>query len=155
MNKLHKPNYTFDKVDVKLIEALTNDARMSMRDLATLIGMSAPAATERLRRLTDAGVIDGFTLDVNPKALGYTLEAIVRIKPLPGQLHIIEKILQELAECTQCDKVTGDDCFIARISLRSIDVLDELMSPLKDRAETNTSIIHASPIRRRVPPILL
>lgn len=155
MNKIHNQNHTFDRIDIKLIEALTSDARMSMRDLASLIGMSAPAATERVRRLTDAGVIDGFTLDVNPKALGYALEAIVRIKPLPGQLHIIEKILQELPECTQCDKVTGDDCFIARISLRSIEIMDDILSPLKDRAETNTSIVHASPIKRRVPPILV
>jgi len=149
----NKTNYTFDEVDAKLIEALTGDARMSMRELAAIIGMSAPAASERVRRLTDAGIISGFTADIDSKALGYSLEAIVRIKPLPGQLHIIERILQELSECTECVKVTGDDCFIARISLRSIDVLDELLSPLKDRSETNTSIIHAAPVKRRPPPI--
>jgi len=147
-------NYKFDVIDVKLIAALSEDARISMRDLAKLVDMSPPSVTERVRRLTENGIISAFTIDLDLKKLGYSLQAIVRAKPLPGQLHLVERILQDLPECIECDKVTGEDCFIVRICLRSIDVLDDLLSPLKDRAETNTSIIHAMPVRRRSPPIL-
>ena len=155
MKRIQNQSFTFDEIDVKLIAILSTDARISMRELAKLIGMSAPSVTERVRRLTDSGVISAFTVELDLKKTGYNLQAIVRAKPLPGQLHLVERILQDMPECIECDKVTGEDCFIARICLRSIDVLDELLSPLKDRAETNTSIIHATPVRRRTPPILL
>ncbi len=155
MKRIQNQNFTFDEIDAKLIAILSTDARISMRELAELIGMSAPSVTERIRRLTDSGVISAFTVELDLKKTGYSLQAIIRAKPLPGQLHLVERILQDMPECIECDKVTGEDCFIARICLRSIDVLDEVLSPLKDRAETNTSIIHATPVRRRTPPILL
>ncbi|MBL4852664.1 MAG: Lrp/AsnC family transcriptional regulator [Robiginitomaculum sp.] len=155
MKQHYNENFKFDVVDVKLIAALSEDARISMRDLAKIVDMSPPSVTERVRRLTDSGVISGFTIELDLKKLGYSLQAIVRAKPLRGQLHLVERILQDMPECTQCSKVTGEDCFIAHICLRSIDVLEDLLSPLKDRAETNTSIIHATPIQRRAPPILI
>lgn len=155
MKQQQNENYQFDKIDANLIAILSTDGRISMRELAKLVDMSAPSATERVRRLVDNGVISTFTVDLNLKKFGYSLQAIVRAKPMPGQLHLVERILQDMPECIECDKVTGEDCFIARICLRSIDVLDDLLSPLKDRAETNTSIIHATPVRRRAPPILI
>jgi len=155
MKRQHNINCTFDQIDAKLIAVLSTDARISMRELAGMVNMSAPSVTERVRRLTDSGAISAFTIDLDLKKFGYSLQAIVRAKPLPGQLHLVERMLQDMPECIECDKVTGEDCFIARICLRSIDVLEDLLSPLKDRAETHTSIIHATPVRRRAPPILL
>lgn len=57
-------------------------------------GLSSPAIAERLRRLEKSGVVRSFTVDVDPQALGYTLKAIVRIKPFPEKMHILEKLLQ-------------------------------------------------------------
>jgi Lrp/AsnC family leucine-responsive transcriptional regulator len=144
----------FDALDSKIIEALSENARMSMRDLAEYISMSAPSATERVRKLTDSGAIRGFTVDLDPKAFGYSLQAIVRIKPRRGQLQTVAKILVEMPECIECDEVTGEDCFIARIWLRSIESLEDVLAPLKDRSETNTSIVHKTTVRRRHPPVI-
>jgi Lrp/AsnC family leucine-responsive transcriptional regulator len=52
-----------------------------------------------------------------------------------------------------CDKVTGDDCFIARLCLRTNDELDVLHDPLHERAETSTALVKSSPVRRRLPPV--
>uniref|UniRef100_UPI0013D56DCD Lrp/AsnC family transcriptional regulator n=1 Tax=Enterobacter cloacae TaxID=550 RepID=UPI0013D56DCD len=72
-------------------------------------------------------VIRSFTIDIDPNAIGYTLQAIVRIKPLPGKLHMVQKLIEEIPEFSECDKVTGDDCFIARLHLRSIGQLDQIL----------------------------
>jgi Lrp/AsnC family leucine-responsive transcriptional regulator len=56
-------------------------------------------------------------------------------------------------EITECDKVTGEDCFICRLQLRSMAQLDEILDSFGDKAETNTSIVKSSPVRRRLPPI--
>lgn len=142
-----------DDLDRRIIEILTDDARISLKDLAQRVDLSSPSVSERLRRLEERGVIRAFTVDVDPKALGYQLEAIIRIRPLPGKLHIVCKLIEEIPEFSSCDKVTGDDCFIARLHLRSIEQLDEILDRIIDKAETNTSIVKSQPFRHRLPPL--
>ncbi|MER8831391.1 Lrp/AsnC family transcriptional regulator [Mesorhizobium sp. M0909] len=142
-----------DDLDRKLLDILVKDSRTSLKELALQVGLSSPSVSERLRRLDDRGVIRAFTIDVDPQALGYALQAIVRIRPLPGKLHIVQKLIEEIPEFGECDKVTGDDCFVARLFVRSIVELDGILDRIADKAETSTAIIKAQPIRRRPPPL--
>ena len=106
---------------------LASDGRIAVSELAKRVGLSAPSTAERMRRLETQGVIRGFTVDIDPRALGYTLQAIVRVKPLPGQLHLVEEAIRRIPEFVECDKVTGDDCFVCRLYLRSIEHLDDIL----------------------------
>ncbi|MGY4493346.1 Lrp/AsnC family transcriptional regulator [gamma proteobacterium L18] len=142
-----------DDIDQRLISALMEDSRRSLKALAQLTGLSAPSVAERLRKLEERGVLKGYTVEVDPKAFGYQLQAIVRIRPLPGQLHVVERQIQQIPQFTECDKVTGDDCFIARLHVRSIEELDTVLDDLNAYAETNTAIIKKSPVKRRLPPM--
>jgi Lrp/AsnC family leucine-responsive transcriptional regulator len=150
------PNATvgLDETDQRMLEALARNARISLKELAEAGGLSSPSAAERLRRLEERGIISAFTVDIAPEAIGYPLQAIVRIRPLPGQLHVVERIIQETAEFIECDKVTGDDCFIGRLVVRSMGELDGILDKIAERAETNTSMIKATPVKRRLPPLL-
>jgi Lrp/AsnC family transcriptional regulator, leucine-responsive regulatory protein len=141
-----------DEIDQSILGILARDSRISLKDLGQQVALSSPAVSERLRRLEERGVIRAFTVEIDPAALGYTLQAIVRIKPLPGKLHIVQKLLEDTPEFCECDKVTGEDCYVARLFLRSIDDLDPIIDRIADKAETNTSIVKAQPIRRRPPP---
>jgi Lrp/AsnC family leucine-responsive transcriptional regulator len=142
-----------DETDQRMLEALARNARISLKELAEVAGLSSPSAAERLRRLEERGVISAFTVDIAPEAIGYPLQAIVRIRPLPGQLHVVERIIQETPEFIECDKVTGDDCFIGRLVVRSMGELDGILDRITERAETNTSMIKATPVKRRLPPL--
>ena len=142
-----------DDPDQRMLEALARNARISLKELAEAAGLSSPSAAERLRRLEERGVILAFTVDIAPEAIGYPLQAIVRIRPLPGQLHVVERIIQETPEFIECDKVTGDDCFIGRLVVRSMGELDGILDKITERAETNTSMIKATPVKRRLPPL--
>lgn len=142
-----------DAKDQLIVEKLVSDSRISLKDLAQHAGLSSPSVSERLRRLEERGVIRAYTLDVDPHALGYQLQAIVRIKPLPGKLQAVQKAIAQIPQFTECDKVTGDDCFVARLCLRSIDQLDKILDRITDKAETSTSIIKSQVIRRRPPPL--
>ena len=141
-----------DDLDRRIVEILVDDARISLKELAARVNLSSPSTSERLRRLEERGVIRAFTVDVDPAALGYTLQAIVRIKPLPGRLHQVQKLVEEIPEFTECDKVTGDDCFIARLHIRSISDLDRILDKITDKAETSSAIVKAQPVKRRLPP---
>jgi Lrp/AsnC family transcriptional regulator, leucine-responsive regulatory protein len=142
-----------DTLDRRLLESLLRESRAPLKQLAAAVGLSSPSTADRLRRLEETGVIRAFTLDIDPVMLGYSLEAIVRIRPLPGKLHIVEKLIGDIPQFSECDKVTGDDCFIARLHLRSIAELDPILERVTDKAETNTSIIKSKPFRRRMPPL--
>jgi len=142
-----------DDIDHLLISALMSDSRRSLKALAQVSGLSSPSVAERLRRLEERGVIKGYTVDVEPKSFGYLLQAIVRIRPLPGQLQEVERQIQAIPQFTECDKVTGDDCFIARLHVRDMEQLDTLLDRLNHHAETNTAIVKKTPIKRRLPPM--
>lgn len=144
-----------DDIDRRLLEILIKDARISLKELAAQVGLSSPSVSERVRRLEERGVIRGFTVEIDPQALGYQLQAIVRIRPLPGKLHIVQKLIEEMPEFGECDKVTGDDCFVARLYVRSIERLDGILDHIADKAETSTAIVKSKPIQRRPPPLAL
>lgn len=140
-----------DEIDIRILEHLKTDGRMPMIELSKLIGMTPPSVTDRVRRLEDRGIIKAFTINLDLAELGYGLEAIVRIKPRPGSLHQVEQMIIDELRFTACDKVTGDDCFIARLALKSIAELDDILDPFHEKAETNTAIIKSSPLMHRQP----
>ncbi|OWW05073.1 AsnC family transcriptional regulator [Rhizobium sp. R72] len=142
-----------DDVDRRILEALAENARISLKELAQAGGLSSPSAAERLRRLEERGIIAGFTIDIDATALGYPLQAIVRVRPLPGQLHVVQRIIQDTPQFVECDKVTGDDCFIARLVVCSMAELDTILDKVAEKAETSTSMVKASPVKRRLPPL--
>ena len=141
-----------DGQDIRIVTALTANARISIAELSKLIGMSAPSVAERVRKLESDGVIRDFTIDLDTRLLGFALQAIVRVRPLPGQMYAVQRMIEDMPQIIECDKVTGDDCFIARLCLRSIDELDGLLDRIVEKAETNTSIVKSTPVRRRLPP---
>lgn len=141
-----------DEADRNIVQILAEDSRISVKELAQRVGLSAPSVSERLKRLGERSVIRAFTIEVDPARIGYPLQAIVRIRPLPGKLHVVEKLIQELPQVSECDKVTGNDCFIARLHVRSIEQLDQILDQIVDNAETNTAIVKAQPVKRRMLP---
>ncbi|MBD8708996.1 MULTISPECIES: Lrp/AsnC family transcriptional regulator [unclassified Pseudomonas] len=142
-----------DAIDHLLIAALMKDSRLSLKALANVSGLSSPSVAERLRRLEERGVLNAYTVEIDPKQFGYMLQAIVRIRPLPGQLQEVERQIQSIPEFTECDKVTGEDCFIAKLHVRTMDQLDALLDRLNAYAETNTAIVKKTPVKRRLPPL--
>jgi Lrp/AsnC family leucine-responsive transcriptional regulator len=151
MKRLRYENGGLDATDVRILDALVNDARISTADLARSVGLSPPSVSERIKRLEEAGVIEGYTLAINPKALGLPIAAWLRIRPIPGQLQNVAEILRGLREIVECDRITGEDCFIARAHVQSVEELEKLIDQVIPYATTNTSIIQSSPVKRRLP----
>lgn len=136
-----------------LLQRLAGDARKPMADLAREVKLSPPSVTERVRRMEEAGIIEGHEIRVNPAALGLSLSAYIRIRPIPGQLYKVVEIVKTLESIVECDRVTGEDCFIAKAHVDSVESLEKLLDKINPYAMTNTSIIQSSPVRRRLPPL--
>jgi Lrp/AsnC family leucine-responsive transcriptional regulator len=153
MKRLRDRNIDLDPADARILAALAGDARMSVAELARVVGLSAPSAAERVRRLEESGVIEGYAASINPSALGLTIAAWLRVRPVPGGLSTVANVLRTLPEIVECDRVTGEDCFVARAHVRSIEDLERLIDQIIPHAMTTTSIIQSTLVKRRPPPI--
>ncbi|HEV8191237.1 MAG TPA: Lrp/AsnC family transcriptional regulator [Ktedonobacterales bacterium] len=142
-----------DEVNMRLLEELTRDPRLSMAELGRRVGMSSPAVTERVRRLEDVGVICGYHIDLDPAALGLPIAAFVRVRPDPGQLPRVAELARSIPEVVECHRITGDDCFILKVYFPAMDQLDRLLDRLLLYGTTTTSIVQSSPVAGRPVPL--
>ncbi len=142
-----------DFINQRLLAELQRDPRIPMTELGRRIGMSAPAVTERVRRLEETGVIQGYRLDVNPSALGLPIMVYIRVRPDPGQLPKIAELARCIPEVVECHRITGDDCFILKAHIPAMNQLDQLLDRLLIYGATTTSIVQSSPVPPRSLPL--
>lgn len=151
MKRLRYEDSNIDHIDRKLIDALIENSRTSNAELARMVGLSAPSVGERIKRLEEANIIEGYTANVNPTAIGLPVSVWLRIRPIPGELHTVAQILRDTHEIVECDRITGDDCYLARAHVQSVTHLEKLIDKLATYAMTNTSVIQSSPVEKRSP----
>jgi Lrp/AsnC family transcriptional regulator, leucine-responsive regulatory protein len=142
-----------DEIDLRILGQLQSEGRLAMAELGRRVGLSAPAVAERVHRLERAGAIRGYHADLAPAALGYPISAVVRIRPAPGQLQRIPEIARETPEVAECNRITGEDCYLMRLHLRSIDDLEDVLDRFTPHGLTTTSIVHSTPVPLRGPPL--
>ena len=142
-----------DEINLRLLAELQADGRIGFAELGRRVGMSAPAVAERVSRLERAGVITGYRAELDPSALGFPVSAIVRIRPSPGQLQRVREVAAESPEVAECYRITGDDCYLMRLHMRSIDDLEEILDRFTPHGQTTTSIVHSTPVPRRSHPL--
>ncbi len=144
-------NDDLDPLNLKILRVLEGNARISIAELARKVGLSTPSAAERVRRLQENGVIEGYAVRLDPAALGLAVSAWLRIRPVPGQLAAVAEIIRGLPEIVQCDRVTGEDCFVALAHVASVADLERVIDRIIPHAMTNTAIIQSSPVKPRSP----
>ena len=142
-----------DATNRRLLRELEQDARISIAELGRRVNLSAPAVSERLQRLEEAGVITGYRAELDPRTLGYPIAAVVRIRPASRQLHWIPEIARTTPEVVECHRITGEDCYLMKVHLRAMDELEPILDRFTPFGQTTTSIIHSSPVPRRGLPL--
>src|SRR5258708_26336576 len=141
-----------DAIDRRMVAELQQEPRLRVAELARRVGLSSPAVAERLRRLEDTGILS-YRAEVDPRALGYAICAIVRISPVGGGLRLVPGIAREIPNVTECHRITGEDCYFVKVYLRSIDELEPILDLFTPHGRTTTSIVHSSPVPPRPLPL--
>lgn len=153
MNRSRYVSRPTDTIDRAIIAALTEDGRVTIRELAAQIGLSSPSVTERILKLKDAGAILGYGVLIDPKVFGLGTSAYVRLNAMPGQVKKLELMLADSPEVVEADRVTGQDCFIAKIVVNDEHELQSVVDRFIPFASTDTAIIQSSPVMRRLPKL--
>jgi Lrp/AsnC family transcriptional regulator, leucine-responsive regulatory protein len=142
-----------DPVNVRLLTVLNRDPRISMSALGREIGLSAPATSERFRRLLECGVITGFRMDIDPRALGLPVSAWVRVRPGPGMLPKVVDLAREIPQVTECHRITGEDCFLLQVHAPGVTEFEEVLDRFLLYGQTTSSIVQSSPVPPRPLPM--
>ncbi|HSE80961.1 MAG TPA: Lrp/AsnC family transcriptional regulator [Gaiellaceae bacterium] len=142
-----------DETNRRIVEELQADARLSMAELGRRVSLSPPAVADRVQRLERAGVITGYHATVDPRAIGFPIAAVVRVRPASRQLHKIPEVAREISEVVECYRITGEDCFFVKLHLRAMEDLEPILDRFVLYGQTTTSIVHSAPVSPRPLPL--
>lgn len=138
-----------DMTDQKIIEILQEDGRISMKDLGKIVGLTSPAVSERVKKLEEAGIIEGYKAIISPDALGRVIKAFIHIS-LPNNMY--KKFINEARKdprIVECHHITGDDCSVLKVIVKDMYELEEVIDSIKEIGSTKTSVILSTPIQSK------
>jgi Lrp/AsnC family leucine-responsive transcriptional regulator len=144
-------------LDSKAVDLLMRNGRATWAELAQHLGLSAPAAADRVRKLEERGVIKSYAAVVNPESTGYSLTAFVAVAlDRPAQRAAFLKLVASLREVAECHHVAGDDDYLLKVRCRSTRDLDRLLvESLKavPGVRTRTTVVLATAKESVVVPL--
>jgi Lrp/AsnC family transcriptional regulator, leucine-responsive regulatory protein len=141
-----------DGTNIRLLGEIQSNARLSNAELGRRVGLSAPAVADRLARLEESGAIVAYRTELDPRALGFSLSVVLRIRPAPRELKKVADLAQRTPEVVECHRITGDDCYLMRAWVRDVAHLEELIDRFAPYWQTTTSIVQSSPVEPRGLP---
>lgn len=138
-----------DDLDYKILEHLSLNGRATWADLAPILGLSAPSAAERVKRLEEKGVIIGYGAILNYKLLGYSITAFIAVSlSHPKYMVGFLKAIEEMVEAEECHHVAGDDDYILKVRCKDTEHLDKFLNEnlkiLPGISRTRTTIVLSS-----------
>ncbi len=141
-----------DATDHKIIEILQEYGRISMKDLGKLVGLTSPAVSERVKRLEEWGIIEGYKAIINPQKLNRNIKAFINIGLPADRYKVFLDFATKNHSVIECHHITGQDCLILKVIVGTMDDLERLIDDIKQVGSTQTSIVLSSPIENK--PIL-
>ncbi|MGB3190739.1 MAG: Lrp/AsnC family transcriptional regulator [Limnoraphis sp.] len=131
--KLYKLNkirlIVLDTIDIKVIQHLMVQGRITWSELASVLGLSAPATAERVKRLEERGVIQGYNARINPEAVGCELTAFIAVTLQQPQYRaaFLQRI-EEMSAVMECHHITGDDDYLLKVRCQNTRHLERIVS---------------------------
>ena len=136
-------------MDRGILQALRDDGRLSMAAVGRLVGLSAPAVAERVRRLEGAGVIAGYHAAVDRASLGRPLLAFVRVATAGGVGRAVAEAASASPAVLEVHRVTGDDCYVLKVAVRDVGALEAEVDRYVRFGRVTTSVVLTTVAERR------
>ena len=138
-----------DTIDIKLLELLQEDARITVSDLSKKLASSRPSVSERLLRLQEKGIILEFSARISPAKLGRETLLFIQISELKVEPFVFEEFIKAEVDIIECHRVTGPVSYTIKAAVSGIDGMRKLVDRLIPYGTINTSVILASPVPYR------
>jgi Lrp/AsnC family transcriptional regulator, leucine-responsive regulatory protein len=139
-----------DSTDWKIIRELQQDSRLSSNELGRRVGLSAPATAERVRKLEDAGVITGYSAQIDPAKVGMPLLALIHLRCDQGSCLLRTSTVEEFPEVLEMHKLSGSHCAVLKVALSSMRHLEAFNHRLSAHGALVVHLVTSSVLPHRV-----
>ena len=142
-----------DRVDLKILELLQKNARMSLKDIAAEVYLTSPAVSARIEKLERSGIIEGYHAQINREAFQLQIKAFINVKTDPVMKKDLYDYVKSVRNVIQCDFVTGDYVIFLEVLFHDTQELDDFIAALEKYGETKTQISFSSAVEHRGLPV--
>lgn len=130
-----------NEIDREIVSILSENSRISITELSKRINLSRPSVSERIEKMLDRGVIEKFTLALNPGKIGRGIIFYINISNLNIAYSVFENILKERKEVLECHRVTGQNNYIIKAATKDIIDMNNFLEELIKYGKIETSIV--------------
>lgn len=138
-----------DITDWKILSILQENGRTPYSQIARQVNLTAPAVTERVRKLEGAGIITGYHVALNVEQLGYSIVCFVHLTTPPEAEERFIEFAQERTEILECYFTTGQNTFILKVIGSSVSYLHTFLNKLLPFGNPTTYVVLSEVIFRR------
>ena len=130
-----------DDLNWKILKCLQQNARMSNAEIGSRVGITSPAVSERIKKLEDAEIIQGYTTFVSPLDVGYQFKALITLSAFMGMLKPFLEKVKTYDEVVNCYRITGNENIVMEVVLKNQRHLQSFIDQLIIFGETKTQIV--------------
>lgn len=130
-----------DDIDKKILSLLKNDSRLSMREIAKQIHLSAPSVSERVKKLESLGIIKKYSIELNYEKLGYEIECFVEVTLRYGDYKKFREFIADYPAAEFCYRIAGSACYIVKLRLKKLSDAEKFINEITSYAGTVTHIV--------------
>jgi Lrp/AsnC family leucine-responsive transcriptional regulator len=138
-----------DSLNWKILKCLQQNARQSNAEIGRQVGISSPAVSERIKKMEDLGIIEGYKTMVSPFEIGYQLKAIITMRAFMGKLKPFMEKVKTYDEIVNCYRITGDENFVMEVVLKNQKHLEQFIDQLIVYGETKTQIVLSRVVKHK------
>lgn len=138
-----------DSLNWKILRCLQEHARLSNAEIGRRVGVSSPAVSERIKKMEDLGVIEGYKTIVSPLEVGYQLKAIITLRAFMGKLKPFLEKVKTYDEVVNCYRITGDENIVMEVVLKDQKHLEAFIDQLIIYGESKTQIVLSDVVKQK------
>lgn len=138
-----------DETGWRILGELQENARISFSELGRRVALTPPAVAERVRRMEETGVIAGYRAEPAHDRIGLPITAFIRWTATGNDCAYLGEVAKDIPEIVECHRVTGEESYVVKVVVRSVEHLEELIDRLMPYGETKTSVVLSSPVTHR------
>ncbi|WP_298536417.1 Lrp/AsnC family transcriptional regulator [uncultured Algibacter sp.] len=138
-----------DSINTKILKCLQLNARLSNAEIGRQVGISSPAVSERIKKMEDLGIIEGYKAIVSPFEIGYQLKAIITLRAFMGKLKPFLEKVKTYDEVINCYRITGDENIVMEVVLKNQKHLETFIDQLISYGESKTQIVLSRVVKQK------
>lgn len=142
-----------DKTDLLILQKLSENARIPVKDIAKAVGLSSPAVSARINRMEQKNIIQGYRVNINSDLLGYNVKAFVMVDISPDLKEEFYLYVEAIPNILECCCVTGEYSMLLECTFSKTEDLDGLINELHRFGKTKTMIVFSTAVKHREIPI--